>query len=70
MIVLFTRAIRSLSKSQLELLPRKCYAQYYLPHSANDICDCVYHCKYKPPPNNFIQNLVLKETVKIQVQPI
>lgn len=32
--------------------PKKCYAMFYLPHSKNDVCDCVNICKYQPPPAN------------------
>lgn len=61
MFIIVTRIVRSLSKAQLEVLPSKCYAPFYLPHNANDICNCVNHCKYKPPPNNFVPTIIIKK---------
>ena len=61
MFIIVTRLVRSLSEAQLKILPSTCYAPHYLPFNANDICNCVDCCKYKPPPNNFISTITIKK---------
>ena len=55
------RSVNSSNKYSITTIPKNCFAIYYLPHSKNDVCDCVDVCKYSPPSSAIMNNFKRKK---------
>ena len=50
MKLIITRFLRRINNN----LPNTCYANFYLPHSLEEECDCDIFCKFPPKGNTGI----------------
>jgi hypothetical protein len=55
------RSVASYNKHNITTIPKSCFAMYYLPHSNNDVCDCLDVCKYSPPSSAIMNNFKRKK---------